>query len=249
MSSTTFSTPSSGTDEATGSSPSSGLAAASSLSVFGKEMYPTEIPWETLSTTSNSRTLNMGLSMAACRQHPRATASSAFKVRLSCSGCKPNLAPTRRWKNGTRLAPPTISTVLISSTGIGAPSTALSNTAWILLIMGSHIFSKSSLLILALRSSSFINISTLAVASKLALRIFLALVAVSSSLNLALRSDSGSHLYFCWKAAAKFSIRHLSMSRPPQLLSLAAETSSSLLFENFTMQTEKVECPMEAKAT
>mmetsp|Transcript_15720 Transcript_15720/g.37953 ORF Transcript_15720/g.37953 Transcript_15720/m.37953 type:complete len:215 (+) Transcript_15720:241-885(+) len=143
MISTTFSTPSSGTDEATGSSPSpcSWFPAASSPSVLGKEMYPTAMPWATLSTTSNSRTLNMGLSIAACRQHPRATASSAFRVRLNCSGCRLNFAPTNRWKNGTRLAPPTISTVLISSTDTGAPSTARSSTAWIFPIIGSHIFS------------------------------------------------------------------------------------------------------------
>lgn len=58
-----------------------------------------------------SLTLKVGLSIAFCSEHPRATASSAFNVVL---GSIPNTFCTNAFTAGILEDPPTISTAAIS---------------------------------------------------------------------------------------------------------------------------------------
>merc|ERR1712039_912467 len=70
-------------------------------------------PFVILSLTANGLTLYAGESIAACRAHPLATHSSAFKVVDSSFSLKH--FDIKFLNQGTRDAPPTISTYVKSS--------------------------------------------------------------------------------------------------------------------------------------
>mmetsp|Transcript_90734 Transcript_90734/g.282654 ORF Transcript_90734/g.282654 Transcript_90734/m.282654 type:complete len:219 (+) Transcript_90734:1097-1753(+) len=201
---------------------------------------------ERASRTSKSRTLYRGDRMAACNAQPLATASSAFMVVES--SLPPKAAEHISLTQGTRLAPPTISTKSMLSIGMPAASFAESRTFCTLSIIGLHISRKRSLVMLEPKSSSSMRHSTLMPASAFAERIFLVFMTASSSLKLAFLLERGSQPTFFLNCAANSRMRHSSMSRPPTLSDLSA-TTDSLPLKNWTTETEKRVWPMQQKAT
>mmetsp|Transcript_25428 Transcript_25428/g.70848 ORF Transcript_25428/g.70848 Transcript_25428/m.70848 type:complete len:314 (-) Transcript_25428:949-1890(-) len=94
-----------------------------------------------MSSATNSRHLIKGDKIAACKVQPRATHSSAFMVVES--SLPPNAAEHISFNQGTRHAPPHISTVSTSDAMGPAVAFAASSTPLTLFIMGSHISKKS----------------------------------------------------------------------------------------------------------
>mmetsp|Transcript_15275 Transcript_15275/g.45757 ORF Transcript_15275/g.45757 Transcript_15275/m.45757 type:complete len:219 (-) Transcript_15275:632-1288(-) len=201
---------------------------------------------EVASRTSKSRTLYRGERMAAWRAQPRATLSSAFMVVER--SLPPKAAEHISLTQGTRQAPPTISTKSMDSNGMPHAALASSRTFCTLAIIGLHISRKTSLVMLEPKSSSSMRHSTLMPASAFAERIFLVFVTESSNLKLAFLLESGSQPTFFLNCAANSLMRHSSMSRPPTLSDFSV-TTVSLPFTNCTRETEKIDWPMLQKAT
>mmetsp|Transcript_97058 Transcript_97058/g.225001 ORF Transcript_97058/g.225001 Transcript_97058/m.225001 type:complete len:219 (+) Transcript_97058:1066-1722(+) len=198
------------------------------------------------SRTSKSRTLYRGERMAAISAQPRATLSSAFMVVES--SLLPKAAEHISLTQGTRLAPPTISTKSIWSKGRPQDSLAASSTFLTLAIIGLHMSRKRSRVMLEPKSSSSMRHSQLMPASLFAERIFFVFVTASSSLKEAFLLERGSAPTFFLNCAANSRMRHSSISRPPTLSDFS-HTTVSLPFTNCTTDTEKMDWPMLQKTT
>mmetsp|Transcript_37516 Transcript_37516/g.86616 ORF Transcript_37516/g.86616 Transcript_37516/m.86616 type:complete len:262 (-) Transcript_37516:595-1380(-) len=201
------------------------------------------------STTVKSRTLYSGESIAACSAHPRATDSSAFMV--VDSSLPPKALEQNSLTQGTREAPPIISTKSICSIPMPAAAAAAlapSRTAETLSIMGLHISRKTSRVIVEPKSSSSIRHSTESCASMFAERIFLVFVTASSSLKEAFLLLRGSQPTFFLNCAANSRMRHSFIVLPPTL-SAFSQMTVSLPRMNCTTDTENMLCPMLQNAT
>mmetsp|Transcript_48044 Transcript_48044/g.112455 ORF Transcript_48044/g.112455 Transcript_48044/m.112455 type:complete len:242 (-) Transcript_48044:668-1393(-) len=193
-----------------------------------------------MSTTVKSRTLYSGDSIAACRAQPRATDSSAFIV--VDSSLPPKAFEQNSFTQGTREAPPIISTKSICSVEIPAAAAAAfapSSTAETLSIIGWHISRKTSRVMVEPKSSSSMRHSTESCASMFAERIFLVLVTASSSLKAAFLLVSGLQPTFFSNCRANSRIRHSVIVLPPTLSAFSQMTVSFPL-TNCTMETENM---------
>mmetsp|Transcript_62618 Transcript_62618/g.193917 ORF Transcript_62618/g.193917 Transcript_62618/m.193917 type:complete len:289 (+) Transcript_62618:1020-1886(+) len=199
-----------------------------------------------VSSTLNSLTLYSFERIAAWRAHPRATHSSAFMVVES--SLPPNALEHMSLTQGTREAPPQISTASMEETARPLAALAASSTSLTFFIMGLHISSKSERLMLLLKSSSSMRHSHERLDSEFAERIFLVFVTASSSLKSAFLLDRTSQPVFFWNCLAKVRMRHSSMSRPPTFWDLS-QTTESWPRTNCTMATEKSAWPIWQNAT
>mmetsp|Transcript_85045 Transcript_85045/g.245926 ORF Transcript_85045/g.245926 Transcript_85045/m.245926 type:complete len:234 (+) Transcript_85045:1322-2023(+) len=198
------------------------------------------------SSTWKSRTLYNGDSIAACNAQPRATLSSEFMVVES--SLPPKHSEHKFFTHGTLELPPTISTESTCSGDSPDAAMADSNTARARAIAGAHIRSKSSRVTWPDKSSSSIKHSQVIPASVLADNIFFVFVTESSSLNDALLLLKGSQPTFALNWAANSRIKHSSKSRPPTL-SDRSQTTRRRPRQNWTIETEKIELPIEQNAT
>mmetsp|Transcript_28139 Transcript_28139/g.45180 ORF Transcript_28139/g.45180 Transcript_28139/m.45180 type:complete len:209 (-) Transcript_28139:791-1417(-) len=166
-----------------------------------------------LSSTLNSRVLNSGERIAACKAHPLATHSSAFMVVES--SFPPKAAEHMSLTHGTREAPPQISTASMADKGIPLPVLTLSSTSLTFCIMGLHISKKSARVIVLEKSWSSMRHSQETGASLFADRTFLVLPTASSNLKHAFLFPNTSQPVFFLNCSAKVRMRHSSISRPP----------------------------------
>mmetsp|Transcript_58464 Transcript_58464/g.153953 ORF Transcript_58464/g.153953 Transcript_58464/m.153953 type:complete len:260 (-) Transcript_58464:283-1062(-) len=149
---------------------------------------------------------------------------------------------------GTREAPPQISTESMDATARPHEAFALSSTSFTFCIMGLHISRKISRSMLLPKSWSSIMHSQETLASELEERTFFVFPTASSSLKRALLLDSTSQPVFFWNCSAKARIRHSSMSRPPTFSDFSHRTVSFPL-TNCTIATENTVWPIWQKAT
>mmetsp|Transcript_76381 Transcript_76381/g.196710 ORF Transcript_76381/g.196710 Transcript_76381/m.196710 type:complete len:258 (+) Transcript_76381:990-1763(+) len=207
----------------------------------GTLCHPSWTGSEVVSSTVKSRTLYRFDRRAACSVHPRATHSSAFMV--VDSSLPPKALEHISLSQGTREAPPQISTWSMEDIARPHEDFAASSTASTLCIMGLHISRKSARSTLLPKSWSSMRHSQERLASELADRIFFVFMTASSSLKRAFLLDSTSQPVFFWNCAAKLRMRHSSMSRPPTLSDLSHKTVS-LPFTNCTTATENTVWPI-----
>lgn len=165
------------------------------------------------SHTSYSRTRNVGLSIAHCNAHPRATHSLALSVRLG--SLLKNPASTLAMA-GTREPDPTSSTECSLSNPIPESATALLQGSTTLSSSLAHSFSKSSLRITPLTSFSSIRHSMFTTASAFALRTFFAFSHAALNLILAFTFPTTSILYLSLNSSAKCTNSTSSKSLPPR---------------------------------
>mmetsp|Transcript_45689 Transcript_45689/g.133023 ORF Transcript_45689/g.133023 Transcript_45689/m.133023 type:complete len:219 (-) Transcript_45689:643-1299(-) len=201
---------------------------------------------EEASSTLKSRTLYRGDRIAAWSAQPRATDSSWFMVVEIA--LPPKASEQTCLTHGTREPPPTISTESILSTGMPDAAFASSNTLLTRSMAGAHIASKSARVIVLAKSWSSIKHSHVMGASEFADKTFFVFNTASSSLNAAFLLVNGSQPCFFLNCAANTRMRHSSSSRPPTL-SERSQTTVSLPRTKRTIETEKMEMPMEQKAT
>mmetsp|Transcript_10607 Transcript_10607/g.36872 ORF Transcript_10607/g.36872 Transcript_10607/m.36872 type:complete len:219 (+) Transcript_10607:1357-2013(+) len=198
------------------------------------------------STTSNSLTRKVGLSMAPCSAHPFATDSVALSVRL---GSFPKSSMSALPRKGMRLAPPTSSMLAQSSGFIPASASAL----WMgTMARPSCSFASSSSrsrVSVARTSTSSMMHSTLSPVSGLMLSTFFAFSTATRSRRVALALERTSILYFSRNSLHRCWYRQSSKLAPPKLRSYPVPRISSLPFLNATTLTCIELCPTSTKHT
>ncbi|KAL2260620.1 hypothetical protein VTK26DRAFT_5323 [Humicola hyalothermophila] len=145
-------------------------------------------------------------------------------------------ALTRSLMAGTRLPPPTTSTISMSSFVTLASASACSRVALMRLSSGSHMASNSSREIMARTSMSFMSDSMLMGACELADSTFLSFSAAAWTRARALGLLKISSLYFPRNSLCRCSTRALSKLRPPKWRSKAVPLTASSPFLNSTME-------------
>mmetsp|Transcript_355 Transcript_355/g.806 ORF Transcript_355/g.806 Transcript_355/m.806 type:complete len:643 (+) Transcript_355:899-2827(+) len=199
-----------------------------------------------VSTTSNSRTLNCGLSMAPCSAHPRATHSDAFSVR---PGTMPKNASSCAGMKGMREPLPTSSTALMSAGTRPASDMAVVTGP---MSLASRPWDSSSILSRVMddfTSFSSMMHSMAMFASGLALRIFfifsMAIIRRRDARALVLMSS----FCFSMNSAQKCPNMAWSKARPPRLRSNPVASTLSWLLVNRTTHTCSAECPTSTNTT
>mmetsp|Transcript_48780 Transcript_48780/g.120994 ORF Transcript_48780/g.120994 Transcript_48780/m.120994 type:complete len:235 (-) Transcript_48780:765-1469(-) len=182
-----------------------------------EELQESAMGYRVISFTWKSRTLNAGLSIAACRAQPLATHSSKFNV---FEQSRPKKVEMRLCTAGMRTLPPKISTTEMSSFEmlwfVTAPSIASARTLSSFSRAGMHACKKSSRSTMALTSMSSMKHSMLMGACGLALRTFLVFSQATSKRYMAFLLDNASIPCFSFHSAAKRFASNMSKSRPPK---------------------------------
>mmetsp|Transcript_26409 Transcript_26409/g.66193 ORF Transcript_26409/g.66193 Transcript_26409/m.66193 type:complete len:221 (+) Transcript_26409:1356-2018(+) len=198
------------------------------------------------STTSNSRTLNCGESMAPCSAHPRATHSEAFRVR---PGTRLKKASSCVEMNGMREALPTSSTAEMS-----AGTRPASDMAWMTgpMSRSSRPLDSSSILTRVmddLTSTSSMMLSMARGASGLALNTFFIFSMARRRRSDARALDLMSIFLLALNSSQKWSNMAWSKALPPRLRSNPVDITLSCDFVKRTTHTCSAECPTSTKTT